>query len=290
MDATTPKVNVLGKRRFRTLALSLCGMAACHAGVRTPAVSRAQNALGAVFSVAAWGRDSSALARSVDRAFAAARQADSEPDDSTPVLDSLRHTVARETGLRLDPARAVQGLALDRALVTLRGPADSAILSLGGNYLIMATGARHVGVADPANSLRSLAEILVPPGTWAVSTVSVADEFDPVVDPRTGKPADRVRAVTVVAGAAVVAGTWSTAFYVLGCDRALALAADAGVGVLCVDDRVRWSPNLDGRVVVTTDSAVSAETAPAPAPERARAAAAGARRPRATAARSGSSH
>ena len=96
--------------------------------------------------------------------------------------------------------------------------------------------------------------------------MSLADQFDPLLDPRTGKPADRVRAVTVVAGAAAVAGAWSTAYYVLGCDRALGLAARAGVGVVCApDDRVRWTPELDGRVAVTTDSAVSAETAPVPA-------------------------
>jgi thiamine biosynthesis lipoprotein ApbE len=282
MDATTTKVNLHGKRRFSALTLALCGVAACRAGVRTQMVSRAQNALGAVFTVAAWGRDSSALGRAVDRAFA-------DPSDSSPALDSLRRTVARETGLRLDPARAVQGLVLDRALAALRGTADSAILSVGEQYLIMATGERHVGVADPANSLRSLAVITVPPGIWAVSTVSLADQFDPILDPRTGKPADRVRAVTVLAGGAAVAGAWSTAYYVLGCDRALALAARAGVGVVCADDHVRWTPELDGRVAVTTDSAVSAETGPAPAPERARAAAAAARGPRGTAARSDSS-
>ncbi len=252
-------------------------------------VSRARNALGAVFSVAAWGPDSSSLGRAVDRAFVMVRHVDSEPEDSPSALDSLRHTVAIETGLRLDPAPATQGLALDRALVALRGTADSAILSLGGQYLIMAAGARHVGVADPANSLRTLAVITVPPGTWAVSTVSLAEQSDPVLDPRTGKPADRARAVTVVAGAAAVAGAWSTAFYVLGCDRALALAARAGVGVLCADDRVRWSPELEGRVAVTTDSVASAGTAPAPAPERARAAATATRDPRGPADRSDSS-
>jgi hypothetical protein len=252
-------------------------------------VSRARNALGAVFSVAAWGPDSIALGRAVDRAFVTVRQVDSEPDGSAPPLDSLRRTVALATGLRLDPAPATQGLALDRALVDLRGTADSAILSLGGQYLIMAAGARHVGVADPANSLRPLVVITVPPGTWAVSTVSLAEQSDPVLDPRTGKPADRARAVTVVARAAALAGAWSTAFYVLGCDRALALAARAGVGVLCADDRVRWSPDLDGRVAVSTDSGEPAGTGPAPVPGRARAAAAAVHGPRVPAGRSGSS-
>ena len=70
MDATTTKVNIRGQRRFGMLALALCGVAACRGGVRTRMVSRAQKALGAVFTVAAWGRDSSALRRAVERAFA----------------------------------------------------------------------------------------------------------------------------------------------------------------------------------------------------------------------------
>jgi thiamine biosynthesis lipoprotein ApbE len=204
-------------------------------------------------------------------------------------VDSLRETVTLRTGLRLDPTRAIRGHALDRALVVLRDSADSAILSLGGQYLMLTAGSRRVGVADPDNSLRSLAMITMPPGAWAVSTVSLVEESGPIVDPRTGKPADRVRVVSVVAPAAAAAGAWSTAFYVLGCDRALALAPRAGAGVLCIDDRIRWSPDLDGRVVVTTDSAGRAGSAPAPAPARARAAAAAARGSKSPAARSDSS-
>jgi thiamine biosynthesis lipoprotein ApbE len=271
----------------RPFALTLCLAVACRRGTGTPAVTRAENALGAVFSVAAWSRDSAALVRAVDRAFATVRQTDAEHRDTTATLDSLLRLVALRTGLRLDSVRAGRGRALDRALGVLRGAADSAILSIGGQYLIMTTGARRVGIADPENSLRPLALLTVPPGAWAVSTVSLVEESGPVVDPRTGKPADRVRAVSVLAPAAAAAGAWSTAFYVVGCDRALALAASVGVGVLCADDRVRWSPNLNGRVTVTTDSAVA--TAPVPAPAPARAAAAAANRSTAPAARSGSS-
>lgn len=264
---------------LRTLVVVLGGAAACRAAVRVPVLSRAESALDGVFSVAAWGRDSLALGRALDRAFAAVRQVEAQRETATPEKDSLRRAVATRTGLRLEPSRSLRGQALDRALAELRGTADSAILSLGGQYLIMAAGARRVGVADPGNSLRSLATIMVPPGTWGVSTMSLVEESEPVTDPRTGRPADKVRAVTVVAQSAAVAGAWSTAFYVLGCDRALALAAGAGTGVLCVDDRVRWSADLEGRVVVTTDSAASGSV-PAPAPARARAAAAGARDPR----------
>lgn len=229
------------------LALGCWAVAACRTHSSLPTVSRAQPALGAVFSVAAWGGDSSAVLRVVDRALALVRQADSTPENP--------HDLMGRTGLRLPAERAARGQALDRALLALRSDVDSAILNLGGQYLIMANTERRVGIADPDNSLNTLAFVTVPRGTWGISTVSPAEESDPVVDPRTGKAAEGVRAVTVVAPAAEAAGAWSMAFYVLGCDSALALAPRVGVGTVCADARVRWSPDLEGRVTVTTDSA-----------------------------------
>jgi thiamine biosynthesis lipoprotein ApbE len=244
------------------LVLGCCG-AACRARARLPTVSRAEPALGAVFSVAAWGGDSSAVARAVDRALAVVRGADSVPEGS--------RDLTQRTGLRLPPERAARGQALDRALLALRPDVDSAILNLGGQYLIMANAERGVGMADPDNSLRTLAIVTVPPGTWGLSTVSPVEQTDPIEDPRTGQIAAAVQAVTVVAPAAETAGAWSMAFYILGCDSALALAPQVGVGTVCADGRVRWSPDLEGRVTVTTDSAgrVGSEPGPGRGPVRA---------------------
>lgn len=258
------------------VVLGCCGAIACRARASLPTVSRAEPALGAVFSVAAWGGDSSAVARAVDRALAAVRHADSAPEDS--------RALKRRTGLRLPAERASRGQALDQALLALRPDVDSAILNLGGQYLIMASTERGVGIADPDNSLRTLANVTVPPGTWGLSTVSPVEQTDPVLDPRTGAVAEAVRAVTVVAPSAEAAGAWSLAFYVLGCDSALALAPRVGVGSVCADDRVRWTPDLEGRVVVTTDSAGRAATGPGPGRGPARAGAAAASGSRAPAA------
>jgi thiamine biosynthesis lipoprotein ApbE len=248
------------------LVLGCCGATACRARAGLPTVSRAESALGAVFSVAAWGRDSAAVGRAVERALAAVRRVDSAPEKP--------RILTRRTGLRLSPERAARGLALDQALLALRPDVDSAILNLGGQYLIMANAERGVGIADPDNSLGTLAIVTVPPGTWGLSTVSPVEQTDAVLDPRTGAVADAVRAVTVVAPAAEVAGAWSLAFYVLGCDSALALAPQVGVGTVCADARVRWSPDLEGRVVVTTDSAGRAASGPGPGRGPARAGAA----------------
>jgi hypothetical protein len=46
------------------------------------------------------------------------------------------------------------------------------------------------------------------------------------------------------------AGGWSTAFYVVGCDSALALAPRVRTSIVCADDAVRWSSDLEGRVML----------------------------------------
>jgi thiamine biosynthesis lipoprotein ApbE len=48
------------------------------------------------------------------------------------------------------------------------------------------------------------------------------------------------------------AGGWSTAFYVVGCDSALALAPRVRTSVICADGGVRWTPDLEGRVTKDT--------------------------------------
>ena len=126
----------------------------------------------------------------------------------------------------------------------------SAVLSSGGQYLIHAdwSGARVVGIVDPDNSGHPLARLTVPAGTWAVSMMSVAEARDEVTDPRTGKPAGRTRVVAAMAPTAADAGGWSAAFYVVGCDSALALAPRVKTSVICDDGAVRWTADLEGRV------------------------------------------
>ncbi|MGH7539145.1 MAG: FAD:protein FMN transferase [Gemmatimonadales bacterium] len=228
---------------------------------------------------------SRAFAAVLDAALRVARRSNGAFDPTQRnwrgvAFDSARGTVGLRRGLTLDFREIAKGYALDRALLALRATADSAVLDFGGQYLIMtpetpAPGAgagagRQVGVADPDNSLRAIAVIQLRPGIWSVSTASPAAQVAPILDPRTGQPAARARSVTAVARDGLAADAWATAFFVLGCDSALALAPQLeGMGVLCVDDRVRWSADLDGQVALTTDSAVSAGTGPGRAPGRA---------------------
>jgi thiamine biosynthesis lipoprotein ApbE len=167
-------------------------------------------------------------------------------------VDTARHTVTLSRGLHLDLGELGRGYALDRALAALQGAADSAVISSGGLYLIHAdwSGARVVGIVDPNHTLAPLVRLTIPAGTWAVSTVSVAEAGDELLDPRTGKPATRTRVVAAMAASAADAGGWAAASYVLGCDSALVLAPRAHTSLVCVDDGVRWSSDLDGRVAL----------------------------------------
>src|SRR5215831_3717832 len=195
------------------------------------------------------------LARLVLRALALARASDGAFDPVAGrfralTVDTARATVTLPRGVHVDLGELGRGYALDRVLAALHGAADSAVISSGGQYLIHSawSGARVVGIGDPNHTLAPQTRLLVPAGTWAVSTMSVAEAQDEVLDPRTGKPATRTRVVAAMAPDAADAGGWSAAFYVMGCDSALALAPRVHMSVVCVDDDVRWSSDLDGRV------------------------------------------
>jgi thiamine biosynthesis lipoprotein len=185
-------------------------------------------------------------------------------------LDSSQGTVRLRPGLALDFGGIAKGYALDRAAALLAEVADSALLDLGGQFLWVGPATRRtVGIADPDNSLTALAAVEMLGGS--VSTSSQAEQPGHIVDPRRGAPAARARSVTVLAGSAMAADAWSTAFFVLGCDSALALASRLEgwrVSVICADATgVRWTPDLDGRVLLPASSVPPGPPAPpAPAP------------------------
>lgn len=173
--------------------------------------------------------------------------------------DSTSGVIRLEPGTRLDFGSIAKGYALDRAALALGGAADSAVLGLGGQLLLLGTElddrravGRSVGITDPDHPLELLAVLDVPARPVSVSTSSQVEQPRPVVDPATDASASRTRSVTAVAQSAMAAGAWSTAGFAMGCDDGLALAEQAGVGLLCADERVRWTRDLDGRVALAT--------------------------------------
>jgi thiamine biosynthesis lipoprotein len=185
-------------------------------------------------------------------------------------FDSAAGTVRLRRGARLDFGGIAKGYALDRAALALEGVADSAVLDLGGQLLVLSGacnvqpatcneaegrgGGWPIGISDPDHPLEVLALIEIPSGHFSVSTSSQSEQHGHLRDPRTGRPADRARSVTVVARTGMAADAWSTALFVLGCDSGLTLAERVGVSAVCADGATRWTRELDGRVSLPTDS------------------------------------
>jgi len=178
-------------------------------------------------SAAAWGADTTRVAG----ALGAVRDTLDRPGHVV-LLDSLRREIRRRAGVTVTAADVTDGDALDRAARILAVVVDSALINVGTQFMWVGVRETHrpVGIADPANSLTTWATVEMRSGS--VSTTS---------------DAERKVSVTVLASSALVAEAWSTALLGLGCDRALALAAS----VVCADSvRVRWTPDLEGRVLL----------------------------------------
>jgi thiamine biosynthesis lipoprotein len=155
-------------------------------------------------------------------------------------VDSLRQTAAR-----LDPAAGIdegawgKGYALDRAAARVESAGGKdMLLDLGGQ--VLARGDWTVAIADPQERERPI--VLLALSNLSASTSANSERSREVgkvrighlLDPRTGEPAKDFGSVTVLASSALVADVLSTAFFVLGPQKGLALSARL---------RVRGTPN-----------------------------------------------
>lgn len=222
--------------------LLLClSLAACGAEAR-PGVSRVWPELGTMMSAAAWGTDSTRVARALEAAHDSVDHIDSliQRHVSIAALDSVRREIRRRTGVALAVDSIAAGYVLDRAALALANVVDSALLDLGGQYLWVGARATHraVGIPDPDNTLRSLAVVDLQGGS--VRTQS-----------QRNAPRGAARSVTVLAVDGLTADAWANALLAQGCDRALAPAQ--GMHVICADSAgVRWTTELQNRVSVPT--------------------------------------
>ena len=138
-------------------------------------------------------------------------------------------------GKRLSSAAAIdegawgKGYALDRAVAALkRAHAACAVLDLGGQ--VSAIGSATVAVAHPRERGRSA--VIVEIADESVSTsgdsergiVAGEKRIGHLLDPRTGQPAPDFGSATAVAPSGLVADILSTAFFVLGPEKGLALS------------------------------------------------------------------
>ena len=170
-------------------------------------------------------------------------------------LSAADRTVALESGTALDLGSIAKGYAVDQALDALRARGvPAALVDLGGNIGVLgqAPGGRPwvVGIRHPREG-RLIGQVRFERG--AVSTsgdyeryfVVDGKRYSHLLDPRTGWPVDGLHSVTVVAPNATAADALSTAAFVLGPARGIALLDKCeGVEGLLVEPRSNGA-NID---------------------------------------------
>ncbi len=164
-------------------------------------------------------------------------------------------------GMQLDLGAVGKGIALDRIREYLQGQpgVTGAVVSVGGSILTYGekpdNSSFRIGILDPAEPSRNIG-ILTLDGEWCISTSGDYERYVEVegvryhhiLDPATGYPADSgVRSVTVLSQDGLLSDGLSTACFILGEEKGMALAKEYGVHVLFVleDGRILMSPGME---------------------------------------------
>jgi thiamine biosynthesis lipoprotein len=163
-----------------------------------------------------------------------------------------------------------KGRALDLAVAAgLARGATHIEVDLGGQVLVGGDDReRSVSLADPRDRSRAVVEVATRHASLATSCQS--ERPGHIVDPSSTASVPFDGALTVFADEALAADVFSTALFVLGRERALALAARLGVDVLVLEPRgarllVHSSAGLEGRVrALAADVDVVRPSAPPP--------------------------
>jgi thiamine biosynthesis lipoprotein len=155
--------------------------------------------------------------------------------------DKLRFDAANKTirftnaHTRIDLGGIAKGYGVDRvADMVRRAGITGALVDLSGNMRALGDAAGKsgwsVGIRDPSGKHPYLATIRLHDD--AISTSGNYEQFvdangkryGHIIDPRTGWPADGLVSVTVVASTAMECDAWDTGLFVLGSEKARAIA------------------------------------------------------------------
>lgn len=161
-------------------------------------------------------------------------------------------------GMKLDLGGIAKGYIVDRGQEHIRKTAKASFINAGGDISISGRKPTdedwRVGVQDPAYPESLIAIINMEEGAVATSGdyqryfEEEGHRYHHIINPATGKPADELSSVTVVAGDAMTADALSTAVFVLGEGKGMALLESVpGADVILV--------NKNGEVAYTEDLA-----------------------------------
>jgi len=151
-----------------------------------------------------------------------------------PAARTLRF--ARE-GVRIDLGGIAKGYAVDRAAEVLaaHGVRD-ALVDISGNMAALGApaGAPHwrIGIRDPRDRMPYFARLrfdrpgISTSGKYEQFVAADGRTYGHIMDPRSGRPAEGLISVTVLAPSAMEADAWSTALFVLGPAEARRVAVE----------------------------------------------------------------
>lgn len=132
-------------------------------------------------------------------------------------------------GAGIDEGAWGKGYALDAAAARLKkAGVREALLDLGGQLLVL--GQRDVSVADPSNRGRAAASLSLTDASISTSGNSERGHtvrgrrVGHLLNPRSGRPAADFGSASAIAPSGLVADILSTAFFVLGPEKGLALS------------------------------------------------------------------
>lgn len=178
-------------------------------------------------------------------------------------LDGDSQSVAfRQSGIVLDPGAIGKGYALDEArdwLGRFEHAPDSFLLH-GGHSSLLARGGHNghpgwpVGIGNPLFTEKRLGTLLLCDQAMATSGSNIqffrheGKRFGHILDPRSGWPVDGMLSVTVLAPSAALADALSTAFFVMGVEKARRCCENwADVGAILIpfpDKGIKVQPTV----------------------------------------------
>jgi thiamine biosynthesis lipoprotein len=163
---------------------------------------------------------------------------------------------------RIDLGGIAKGYAVDRVAEGLaRAGVRDALVDLSGNMFAIGHAAGKpdwvVGVRDPFGKNSHLGTIHL--NGDAVSTSGNYEQFmdangkryGHIIDPRTGWPADGLASVTVVSKSATTCDAWDTGLFVLGGEKARALAKSHDEFAVVIVE-----PERDGSLVIWVEESL----------------------------------
>lgn len=149
-------------------------------------------------------------------------------------------------GVRVDLGGIAKGWAVDRSIEKLQACGiQQAIVSAGGDSRII--GDRQgrpwmIGIKDPRNPTASA--VVIPLSDTAISTsgdyeryfIEKGKRYHHILNPRTGKPADACRSVSILAPTATMTDGLTKPVFILGPEKGLALIEKLkGVDAIVID-------------------------------------------------------